>query len=170
MTHRFMKCSIILCSSWRQFDPLLVNIKEIIWVRATCGMQYWNCGLHFQKRKLIPNLSQSIRGPTWSGASHLSHSFPMILWGCTPPVPCWRSCEALTLHAYPIFAWLTWVLFLGRFSNVTKCLSWPHYQTSPHFTRRRVLLFSLGPCYILSEYLRATDSVTFSCANYPLHH
>lgn len=74
-------------------------------------------------------------------------------------MPYWWSCEALTLHACPTFAWLTCFLFLGRFSNATKCLSWPHYQTSPNSTPGRVLLFSLGLCYILPEYLRATAPV-----------
>ena len=61
-----------LCSPWRRFDPLLVNIQEIIRVRETCGIQYWNYGLHHWKRKFIPNFSQCMLGPTWSGPSCVS--------------------------------------------------------------------------------------------------
>lgn len=71
----------VFCIFWGSqslYDPLLFNTKEIIWIKATCCIQYWSWDFHYQKIKFNSKLPL---GPTQSGHSHLSHSFPMILCG-----------------------------------------------------------------------------------------
>ena len=153
----------ILCSSQRLFDALLVNTKEMIWVKATCGIRCWNCDFFFatKKEKLIPNSLPCLLCSTQSGRSCLSHSFPVILCGIYSPA---AILVFLLVPKIPNMPDLCIVHSLPLLRSLLQCYQRPFLTTlSDIIPPQCVLLSSLSLCYFFLYQLLQTDSHLLMC-------